>query len=71
MADRIEVWAQALLDIAVGRRPPDEVEDELFRFARIVEGNDELRMALSNPGQSGRAPRRRSSTTCSRTARCR
>ncbi len=25
-----------------------EIEDELFRFARIVDGNDELRMALSD-----------------------
>ena len=39
-----------LLDIAESEGHLDEVEDELFRFARIVEGNDELRMALSNPG---------------------
>ncbi|MCZ7534820.1 MAG: ATP synthase F1 subunit delta [Acidimicrobiia bacterium] len=26
-----------------------EVEDELFRFARVFEGNDELRTALSDP----------------------
>ena len=51
MADRIEAWAQALLDVAQAEDHLSEVEDELFRFARIVEGNDELRMALSNPGQ--------------------
>ena len=51
MADRIEAWAQALLEIAHAEDHLSEVEDELFRFARIVEGNDELRMALSNPGQ--------------------
>ena len=51
MADRIEAWAQALLEIAQAEDHLSEVEDELFRFARIVEGNDELRMALSNPGQ--------------------
>lgn len=51
MADRIEAWAQALLEIAQAEDRLSEVEDELFRFARIVEGNDELRMALSNPGQ--------------------
>jgi F-type H+-transporting ATPase subunit delta len=51
MTDRIEAWAQALLEIAQAEDHLSEVEDELFRFARIVEGNDELRMALSNPGQ--------------------
>jgi F-type H+-transporting ATPase subunit delta len=49
--DRIEAWAQALLDIALAEDHLSEVEDELFRFARIIEGNDDLRMALSNPGQ--------------------
>lgn len=48
--DRIDAYAQALLDIARAEGKLGEVEDELFRFARIVDGNDELRMALSNPG---------------------
>src|SRR5207253_4491573 len=52
VTDRIEAWAQALLEIAQAEDHLSEVEDELFRFARIVEGNDDLRMALSNPGQS-------------------
>ena len=43
-------YAQAMLEIAQAEGHLDEVEDELFRFARIVEGNDDLRMALSNPG---------------------
>jgi len=51
VADRIEAWAQALLEIALAEDHLSEVEDELFRFARIIEGNDDLRMALSNPGQ--------------------
>ncbi|HEV7525981.1 MAG TPA: ATP synthase F1 subunit delta [Acidimicrobiia bacterium] len=51
MADRIEAWAQALLEIAQSEGNLHEVEDELFRFARIVEGNDDLRTALANPGQ--------------------
>src|SRR3954452_10833397 len=50
MADRIEAYAQALLEIAQAEQHLGEVEDELFRFSRIIEGNDELRMALSNPG---------------------
>ena len=48
--DRIDAYAQGLLEIAQSEGRLSEVEDELFRFARIVEGNDELRMALSNPG---------------------
>jgi F-type H+-transporting ATPase subunit delta len=51
MPDRIEVWAQSLLEIAESEGNLHEVEDELFRFARIVEGNDNLRAALANPGQ--------------------
>ena len=50
MADRVDVYARALLDIATAEGHLDEVEDELFRFARIVEGNDDLRMSLANPG---------------------
>jgi F-type H+-transporting ATPase subunit delta len=50
MADRTDAYAQALLEIARAEDKLGEVEDELFRFSRIVEGNDELRMALSNPG---------------------
>ena len=48
MADRNDAYAQAILDIVKVEGHVDEVEDELFRFARTFEGNDELRMALSN-----------------------
>src|SRR5262245_38439844 len=50
MPDRVDVYAHALLDIVNAEGNLAEVEDELFRFARIVEGNDELRMTLANPG---------------------
>ena len=50
MADRVDVYARALLEIVAAEGHLDEVEDELFRFARIVEGNDDLRMTLANPG---------------------
>jgi len=50
MADRVDVYARALLEIVSTEGHVDEVEDELFRFARIVEGNDDLRMTLANPG---------------------
>ena len=48
MAERIDVYAQSLLHIAEAEGRVGEVEDELFRFARIVDANDELRMALSD-----------------------
>jgi F-type H+-transporting ATPase subunit delta len=48
--DRIEAYAHALLEIAQAEAHRSEIEDELFRFARVVEGNDELRMAIANPG---------------------
>jgi F-type H+-transporting ATPase subunit delta len=48
MVDRAEVYAHSLLAIAEVEGHLSEVEDELFRFARIVDGNDELRMALSD-----------------------
>ena len=50
MADRVDVYARALLEIASSEGHLDEVEDELFRFARIIEGNDDLRMTIANPG---------------------
>jgi F-type H+-transporting ATPase subunit delta len=50
VADRVDAYARALLEIANAEERVSEIEDELFRFARIVEGNDELRMALANPG---------------------
>ena len=50
MAELIDSYAKALLEIAQAEGRLGEIEDELFRFARIVEGNDELRMALANPG---------------------
>ena len=50
--DRVDAYARAILEIAQAEGRLPEIEDELFRFARIVEGNDELRMALANPGLS-------------------
>jgi F-type H+-transporting ATPase subunit delta len=47
---RIDAYATSLLSIAQHEGHLSEVEDELFRFARVVEGNDELRIALSDPG---------------------
>lgn len=49
MSDRVDAYADALLTVARAEGNLTEVEDELFRFARILEGNDELRMALTDP----------------------
>lgn len=48
--DRVDAYAEGLLEIARAEGRLHEVEDELFRFSRIVAGNDDLRMALGNPG---------------------
>jgi F-type H+-transporting ATPase subunit delta len=50
VTDRVDAYARALLEIGQAEERVSEIEDELFRFARIVEGNDDLRMALANPG---------------------
>jgi F-type H+-transporting ATPase subunit delta len=47
--DRIEAYADAMFDVARAEGTIDEVEDELFRFARALEGSDELRNALTDP----------------------
>ena len=46
---RIEAYARAMLEVARAEGRLAEVEDELFRFARTLDGSDELRMALSDP----------------------
>jgi F-type H+-transporting ATPase subunit delta len=49
ISDRIEAYAKALLEVARAEGMLHEVEDDLFRFARVFEGNDDLRMALTDP----------------------
>jgi F-type H+-transporting ATPase subunit delta len=45
---RIDGYARALFEIARAEGTLDEVEDELFRFARSFESSDELRSALND-----------------------
>ncbi len=45
--ERLEGYAAAVLAPVQGERRLGDIEDELFRFMRIVEGNDELRVALT------------------------
>jgi F-type H+-transporting ATPase subunit delta len=44
----IEGYAAALFEVARAEGTLDEVEDELFRFARSFESDDELRNALTD-----------------------
>lgn len=47
--DRTTAYAEALLAVARAEGPLAEVEDELFRIAQVVRGNDELRDKLADP----------------------
>ena len=49
MADLSDAYASALFEIAKAEGGLETVEDELFRFARTLEGNDELRVTLTDP----------------------
>jgi F-type H+-transporting ATPase subunit delta len=46
--DRIDGYARGLFELARAEGTLDEVEDELFRFARSYESSDELRNALTD-----------------------
>lgn len=48
MADRTDAYGAALFAVAVAEEALDRVEEELFRVARTIEGNDELRSALTD-----------------------
>jgi F0F1-type ATP synthase delta subunit len=54
-AEHIDGWAAALLEIARTERALSTVEEELFRFARTLEGSDELRGVLVDPAVPGSA----------------
>jgi F-type H+-transporting ATPase subunit delta len=46
--ERIDGYATAVLQTVQGERALGNVEDELFRFARVVAGSEDLRQAVSN-----------------------
>jgi F-type H+-transporting ATPase subunit delta len=46
--DRTLAYAEALFAVARAEGTLDEVEDELFRFSQTLQGNDELRNALTD-----------------------
>jgi F-type H+-transporting ATPase subunit delta len=47
--ERIDAYARAFYAVAQAEGGIGEVEDELFRFARTLEGHDELRSTLADP----------------------
>jgi F-type H+-transporting ATPase subunit delta len=47
--DRVDAYARALLEVARAEGLLVDVEDDLFRFARVFEGSDELPHALTDP----------------------
>ena len=51
MSDSIDAYAAALFAVLAAEGQP-EADDEILRFAQALEGNDELRSALADPGVS-------------------
>ncbi|MFY9587554.1 MAG: ATP synthase F1 subunit delta [Actinomycetota bacterium] len=51
MTDLSRGYAQALFQVAQAEGALEQVEDELFRFARILENETRLREALTDPSQ--------------------
>jgi F-type H+-transporting ATPase subunit delta len=47
-SDRIDAYAAALFEVAKAEGSLAAVEEELFRVARTIEGNDELRSTLTD-----------------------
>jgi F-type H+-transporting ATPase subunit delta len=47
--DRTSAYARAMFDVARAEGELGRIGDELFRFARALEGSDELREALTDP----------------------
>jgi F-type H+-transporting ATPase subunit delta len=47
--DRTSAYARAMFDVARAEGDLARIGDELFRFARALEGSDELREALTDP----------------------
>ena len=48
MSDRVDVYARALLEIVSAEGHLDDVEDELYRFGKLLESNHELKQAISD-----------------------
>ena len=55
--EQIRGYAQAMFSVAEAEDALDEVEDELFRFARALEREHQLRDALTDPALPGQRKR--------------
>jgi F-type H+-transporting ATPase subunit delta len=49
MSDRSSLYAEAMFTLLEAEGGANEVQDELFRFSRVLESNDELRQTLQDP----------------------
>jgi F-type H+-transporting ATPase subunit delta len=49
VTDRTDAYAEALFEIAKAEGNLETVEDELFKVARTIEANEELRVTLADP----------------------
>ncbi|MDQ1711509.1 MAG: F-type H+-transporting ATPase subunit delta [Frankiaceae bacterium] len=56
--DKIDGYARAMFDVAEAEGVLGRVNDEVFRFSRIVEANPDLRSALTDPASPGEAKAR-------------
>ncbi len=48
MSDRNDLYADALLAVVAAEGSVNEVQDELFRLSRAIDGHDELRQTLAD-----------------------
>jgi F-type H+-transporting ATPase subunit delta len=48
VSDRLDGYASAFFEVARAEGVLEDVEDELFRFARVLEGSDDLRSTLTD-----------------------
>ncbi|HEX2043758.1 MAG TPA: ATP synthase F1 subunit delta [Acidimicrobiales bacterium] len=48
MSARLDGYASAIFEVAKAEDALEEVEDELFRFARVLEASDDLRSTLTD-----------------------
>ena len=49
MRTRPELYAEAFYGVIVAEGEANEIQDELFRFGRTIDGNDQLRTTLGDP----------------------
>ncbi len=48
MSDRATLYSDAFFNVLLAEGSTNEVQDELFRLARVIDGNEELRLTLGD-----------------------